>query len=128
MPEFVLNRNYTLRTTAGHVVNFIKGNPTWVPPVITKEAVAIGAESLDAKVDVLEPEQEPKPELSLDEREQLIMLAFETLLEKNERESFTAQGIPTEKALKAATGLDVLTKERQDLWMKFREAKADEGK
>jgi hypothetical protein len=128
VPEYVLNRNHTLRTTAGHIITFVKGQPTWVPPMIEKEAVAIGAERVDGdKVDVLGEEAPPAPTYSPDEREQMIMLAFETLIEKNERKSFTAQGVPTDKAVEAITGFEVSTKERQELWQKYKEAKAGEG-
>ena len=45
MPDFVLNRNYALRSLTGHSINFVKGKPCYVPPAVVKEAVAIGAES-----------------------------------------------------------------------------------
>jgi hypothetical protein len=53
MPEFTLHRNFVLRTTKGHAINFRKGKPTYVPPTCVPDAVAIGAQALDGDVDVL---------------------------------------------------------------------------
>ena len=122
MGQFVLNRNYNLRSTAGHIVDFKKGEPTWVPPALHNDAVAIGAEPLDGVVDVLGPEDTPKQEMAPDQREAAIMLAFEKILRENERGSFTASGMPNARALQQACGMEVSTRERQDLWQKFREA------
>ena len=124
MPDFVLHRNYALRSMSGHMINFIKGEPTWVPPVCVKEAVAIGAQPLDGPVDVLEPETQVVVDPSGDERKQLIFAAFEDMEAKNEREDWTASGMPRDAALEKVLGFKVDTKERNALWLEYREAKA----
>ena len=83
MPYFVLNRNYALQGH-GHSINFVKGDPCWVPVALVKEAVGIGAECLDDEpVQVLEPEKEVEPELSFEERETLMFAAFDQILARN---------------------------------------------
>jgi hypothetical protein len=62
MPEFTLHRNFVLRTTKGHAINFRKGKPTYVPPMCVPDAVAIGAQAVDGDADVLGEEvAEPIP-------------------------------------------------------------------
>ena len=46
MPEFVLHRTHTLRTTNG-VCSFTKGEPTLVPAAMVADAIAIGAQRAD---------------------------------------------------------------------------------
>lgn len=128
MPYFVLNRNYALQGH-GHSINFVKGDPCWVPVALVKEAVGIGAECLDDEpVQVLEPEKEIEPELSFEERETLMFAAFDQILARNGdpayRDDFTAQGVPNAKAVAKITGFVPTSKERTDAWQKHREAKA----
>ena len=57
MAEYVLNRNFVLRSMTGHSVNFVKNVPTFVPALIEREARGIGAERVDgANPDMLDPE------------------------------------------------------------------------
>ena len=127
MPNFVLNRTYPLQGH-GHSINFIKGEPCWVPVALVNAAIAIGAECIDEVIDVLGPEKEPEVELTLDERETLLFAAFDQILARNGdpayREDFTAQGVPNAKALAKITGFGPTSKERTDTWQKHKEAKA----
>ncbi len=126
MPDFVLNRDYPLRSMSGHMINFTKGNPTWVPPACVKEAVAIGAQPVDGPVEVLDPEVVESIVPEGVERKDLIFAAFEDLEAKNEREEWTASGMPTSKALEKTLGFEVDSKERNALWIEYRAAKSGE--
>lgn len=125
MPYFVLNRTYPLQGH-GHSINFIKGEPCWVPQALVNDAVAIGAESLDGEVDVLGPEPVVEPELSNEERAASIFEAFKKILARagtgNFREDFNAQGHPNIKALEKIIGFAPTARERTDLWQKYRES------
>ena len=126
MPDFVLNRNYNLRTTFGHIVNFVKGVPTFVPPIIVKEALLIGAEPCDGSVDasILDAEEQtaPPPPSGAD-REKQVWMAFDRICERNERESFTAQGVPTQSSVEQVAGFKITRKEQQTFWQSYRESK-----
>lgn len=126
MPEYVLNRNYALRSTFGRVINFVKGEPVWVPPMCVKEALAIGAEPAEGDKPDMTGEVEAVPQLQYtpDERRDLINAAFEELIKINRREDFTAQGSPSKAAVEKIVGFEVPNKERNDLWFKYKEAKA----
>lgn len=127
MPYFVLNRHYPLQGH-GHSINFVKGEPCWVPTALIPAAVAIGAECLDGPVDVLGPEEVVEIELTLEERAALLDAAFDQLLERagqsEFREDFNGQGLPNVKALAGITGFTATAKERTEAWQKHKEAKA----
>ncbi len=118
MPEFTLNRDYNLRSLHGRVIDFKKGVPTWVPPMCVKEAVAIGAEQVGGKADVLPTEPPPPEELTDEQREAAIFAAFKTMIGRSERSDFTAAGLPHTRVVTQLAGFEVEAKERDALWMK----------
>ena len=128
MPMFVLNRNFSL-SGHGHTSNFQKGVPQWVAPELAKDAIGIGAECIDEEIDVLGPEVLPPVELSLEEREVLIFAAFDEMNaragDEAFREDFNAQSLPNTKALNKIVGFSVSAKERNELFQKYRELKAE---
>ena len=76
MSMFTLHRNYILRTNKGHSIRFVKGEPTWVPPLCEVDAVAIGAVPQEG-TDVLPPEAVPEKELTPAERKAKMFEAFD---------------------------------------------------
>lgn len=125
MPYFVLNRDYTLRTTHGFTVGFVKGEPTWVPPAAVPDAVAIGAEPQEgAKSDVLGPEVVVVAEPTHDERKNLIYAAFAKIAAKNDSKDFTGSGVPNVKAVERAVPFAVDRNEIVELWGAYVQSKA----
>lgn len=120
MPEFVLNRNYSMRSLYGHIIDFKKGQPTYVPPMCAREAASLGAECVDGKVDVLDAEAEAEVPMSPDERQESIIAAFKRLEERNGRSDFTGNGSPAVPALEKILGFDVDKKEINPLWVAYR--------
>lgn len=125
MPYFTLHRNYVLRTTKGHTINFVKGEPVWVPPMCVPDAVAIGAVAKDEGVDVLGEEEKPVVVLSPEERTAKIREAFETMLNRSERSDFTASGLPHAKRLSEMVGFEVGNRERDAEWQAYTQSKAE---
>ncbi len=125
MPTMVLNRNFALRSLAGRVIDFVKNEPIHVPPECQREALQIGAVGTDEQLNVLEAEALPEVPLSNDERREMLLAAFPELEAANDRESFTAQGVPNAAALKAIVGFDVAAKERDAAWTEYLQAKSD---
>lgn len=118
---FTLHRNYTLRSLYGRTITFKKGEPTHVPPMLVKEALAIGA--LPTDPETLEKyEKESEEPIRLDEaqnpklREARIneMLAF--MKSRGLREYFTASGSPNLKHLSMLCGFEVDKQERDRQW------------
>lgn len=116
MPDFVLSRNYSLRTLYGHIVEFKKGQPTHVPPICIKDAVAIGAVSVDSGIDVLDPELPEPVFMTPEERQENIIAAFKLLEDRGGREDFTASGCPTKAALVKILDFVTDKKEYEPLW------------
>ena len=128
MPNFVLNRTCALQGH-GHSINFIKGEPCWVPIALVKDAIGIGAECVDdEKLDAFGSDKAPEPELTNEERETLLVAAFDQILARNGdpayRDDFTAQGVPNIKALAQIVGFTPTSKERNEGWQKHREDQA----
>ena len=125
MPEYVLNRDYALRSTRGHMLNFVKGQPTWVPPEMVKEVIAIGAEPVDGeRPDVLPPEVVVAEAPSGQEREDLIVEAIREVVTENDSKNFTAAGEPHVKVLEKILGFDIDAGERLAAWRRFKSEEA----
>jgi hypothetical protein len=121
MPMFTLHRKFTLRTTKGHVVGFIKDEPVWVPPVCVHDAIAIGAVQVDGdKVDNLGDVEQEVVAMSPAERRIRVFEAFRVMKGRAERMDFTASGVPNAKRLPAITGFEITSRERDDYWKEFR--------
>lgn len=120
MPNYILNRNFTLSNTKG-TITFEKGVPTNVPPYMVMDVVGIGAEAADGDTPSLVPvdaKQPDKPEG--DERKGQMFVAFEMLVERNESKDFTGSGVPTVKAVEAILGFDVERSEVLGAWTEFK--------
>ena len=126
MPDYVLNRNYTHRSLLGHSVEFKKGEPVGVPPILEKEVVAIGAQRVDGENPaVVEEIKKAEEVLSDDQRKEELYAAFDLIVERNDSGDFTAQGIPTVKAVEKIVSFNVDKKEVVDTYGEYRVAKQE---
>jgi len=125
LPKLVLNRDYVLTTTKGHVIAFKKGEPTHVPAAVYQDAIAIGAQPEDgSEPNVLKDEKTVKAPADPAERNPLILAAIEKIVAGNERKDFTAAGSPTVKAIEREVGFDVDAREVAAVWQQYHEKKA----
>lgn len=100
----VLNRDHVLRTTKHHSVEFFKDQPVNVPLAVYADAVGIGATRSDGKpADVLGDDKQKMP-LTPEQSAALLDEAIDGLVKKNDREDFTATGVPTVAAVNRETG------------------------
>jgi hypothetical protein len=122
MPLYTLNRNHTHRSLMGHTIQFIKGQPAFVPPACEREVLAIGADRVDGIApEVLDPISPEVPQLSNEDRATRIAAAFTTITESNNPRDFTGQGVPTVKAVEKIVSFDVDRFELAALWGKLKE-------
>ena len=119
MPEFVLNRTHTLRTTNG-VISFVKGQPLLVPRDMERDAVAIGAVPVEGEFDTSEPVTPVKPVIHGIERQEELYVAFGLIAEKNDPKEFTGQGVPTIKAVEKIVSFDVDRSEVVEAWAEYK--------
>lgn len=82
---------------------------------------AAGAVASDPEA--LHEKEVEKEDIDPADRERVLMECFEGMVEANRRDDFSANGIPTAKAIKKITGLDVDPKELGLLWAKFKQKK-----
>lgn len=116
MPDYILNRNYTLLTVDG-VISFAKGEPAWVPPHMERQATAIGAMPVSGDgIDLLEKEVEAVITPTGNDRTDQMYAAFDLLVERNDAKEFTGQGVPTIKAVEKLVGFDVDRSELVEAW------------
>ena len=121
MPEYVLNRNYTRRSTMGFTVVFEKGTPVYVPQMIEKEVLAFGAERVDGeKPDVLEPEVQVEAPPVGDDRQVMLFAAFDEIVARNNSKEFTGSGTPNLKVVEKIVKFDVDKDELVEAWQKYR--------
>ncbi len=120
MPEFVLNRNYTLQG-GGHCINFLKGQPTWVPPALMKEAAAIGAERVDGvDVDPLGDEAQQPVALTAEQRLNELVAAIDMICEKNDSSDFGGDNRPTLDSLHKVISFTTTKKELTSAWNEYK--------
>jgi hypothetical protein len=121
MPQYVLNRDYTLRSTMGHTVEFRKGEPVYVPPLIEREVIAIGGECADGDgADPLEGVGNQPAEMSFEELTMKMEAAFKVIVERNDAKEFTGQGVPTVKAVERIIGVDIDRADLMSAWAEFK--------
>jgi len=108
----VMNRNYSLGSVLGHRINFVKGRQTPVPKVLIEEAIAVGAERVDGLATFADAKPGVQP-ISPDARAEAVRKALDMVIEKNDRDDFTAAGNPSLKSLERITGFKVDKLEQQ---------------
>jgi len=126
-PKLVTNRDVTLTTTLGHSIAFKKGVPTYVPPIVYSQALAIGAVPEDGSTPTIdEPKRQNAAPLDPAVKEDQILKALEDLVARNERGDFTAAGLPAVDAVVRELGYRVTAKEIAAVWQIINDTKANE--
>lgn len=125
--KLVTNRDVTLNTTLGHSIAFKKGVPTYVPPIIFAQALAIGAVPEDGSSPSMEEPRRPNAApLDPDTKNAQIRKVIEDLTVRNERGDFTAAGLPAVDAVVRELGYRVTAKEIAGVWQAINEDNASE--
>lgn len=129
--NFVSNRNIIVRSIkTGMSIGFEKGVPTFVHPRMHQEVMEKGILPVDDEGKAVDPEshtagsaQEVKVVLAPEdgyERELKIVEVFRAFVTRNHPADFTAAGMPSAKAITAALGWTVDTREVRTAWEKHR--------
>lgn len=125
----VLSRDYTLSTAKGHMIEFKKGEKTYVPSLAYADALAIGALPPDDadEIDLVptDPTKTSKRPIDPKEALDLVKMAVVDIRERNDSTEFTAAGAPKVDAVSKAVGFNVSAKEIQQA---LDELAADAGK
>lgn len=124
MGMMVCPRNYTLRTTTGHVISFKAGVPTYVPPSIAHEAMAVNILPVDGNHLPSSDTAAPgygKAAITGAMREALILHMIHQLVQENETASFTGGGRPKASVLGDRLNFTVPSTELNLAWDRYRD-------
>lgn len=120
--NYIAPRNMTVVSVSGRSQTFVKGEPTWAPPQMHAELIAVG---------IVPTEEIPEPEdtgvkepLVPAERLEALFAVFEKMVLRNKREEFTGVGIPHLAVLAKELGWSVAAKERDAAWVQFQQREA----
>ena len=125
--KMVMDRDYVLRSTLGHILTFKKGKPKDVPAIMVETAAEVGAKRVDGEPAFAEPEAQPATPVDPAKRNKDVRAAIEAIVEKNARDDFTAGGTPKVAAVSRETGYKVDQTEVARIWAKYNEDKLNES-
>lgn len=118
---YVSNRDVTVSTTTGHVIQFKKNVPIYVPEPVRQILPGYGILPIEGEIEVggEKVEVKPPPPTGL-RRDEQIYQAIKQLIGSNNPDDFTAGGIPSKKAIEKITGFEVNVAERNAAWKRSR--------
>lgn len=122
--KFTLSRSKTVATLSGHAIQFVKGEPTHVPKEAWDEVIAIGAVPED---DIPEDAEKANAPQDPHERREKLFAAFDEIVLRNDRNDFSATGVPGGKAVEKLVGFKVDNRERLTAWEAFKDTKDEKG-
>ena len=117
--NYIAPRKMTVASVSGRSVNFERGVPTYCPPQMHAELIAVGVVPTE---EVEEPMVDGvKEPMIAKDREEALFGVFEKLVLRGKREEFTSAGVPHLAVLAKELGWSVATKERDLTWTKFQQ-------
>lgn len=122
--KFMLPRNRTIASTCGISIEFVKGQFHLVPPAMYAEVIAAGGVPENEIPEDELPKKADTPE-AVAEREAAMLAAFTKIATRNNRNDFTAGGMPHLSVLGRELSFEVTAKERDAAWVKFLADKND---
>lgn len=123
----VCPRNYTLRTTTGHVIEFKANVAKRVPDNCVELALAVNI--LPASKDATLPAHRDTSALGFTKvrampqllREAIVMRCIDELVREGAKESFSGGGRPKVNVVRDRVGIDVTAGEMEKAWNRYRE-------
>lgn len=107
--KMVLDRNYTVRSTLGHMITFKKDVPMNIPAVMVRSCAEIGAKRVDGEEALVIEADEEQVVQPIDPGQRLedVRAAIEVIVERNDVDDFTAGGTPKTPAVTKEVGYKV---------------------
>jgi hypothetical protein len=125
--EMTLDRNFTVRSTLGHMITFKKGVPLTIPAVMVRTCAEVGAKRVDGADAVAAEIEEAKPTQPIDPGHRLedVRAAIEQIVERNDIDEFTAGGTPKVPAVTSEAGYKIDRTEVIRAWKQRNEELAE---
>ncbi len=129
MPTFMVSpRDYTLRTTTGHVIHFKADEPTLVPDVVVNDALAVNILPTEGRVQRGESgaygPSSGAAAITGTLKDALILSTIEQLAKENDSHNFNAGGQPKLGVVNTMTGIRISGGELTKYWDRYREIKS----
>ncbi len=112
-------RDVTVRTTKGHVVSLEAGVPKTLPDEISDELMLAGCIPVGEDREV----EDPAPEF---DRGEAIRTAIEQIVEADDDDAFTGDGVPRVNVVSSFAGVKVSKDEVIAAWERFQEEEGEE--
>ena len=127
--EMVMDRNYTVRSTLGHMITFRKGEPIPVPVIMVRSCGEYGARRVDGDDVFAPPPERPRQKQAVDPSERLadVRGAIERIVERNNSHDFTSGGTPKTTAVTEEIGYKADFTEVKKAWQQFNEDKMNDA-
>ena len=127
--EMVLDRNYTVRSTLGHMITFKKDVPITVPSVMVRSCAEVGAKRVDGGDAFVAPKATERPAQPIDPGQRMddVRAAIERIVERNDVSDFTAGGTPKTPAVTSEAGYKIDHTEVIRAWKQRNEELAEAG-
>lgn len=120
MPEFISLRSFRLETTLGHIVQFERSVPKFIPEVVVPFAMAAGCVPVDsADIPFYDDKARTTVEFNGDIRRSLIYIAVKHCVTKNDSKDFDGSGVPKASVLTTRLGFEVGRKEAVDVFQQY---------
>lgn len=127
----VCSRNYTLRTTKGHTIEFRANIPTPVPDICVEDALAVNVLPVNLNGDAL-PAHRDSAATGFSKikampqalREAIVLRVIDELVRENAKESFSGGGRPKVAVVRDRVAVDVSQQELDKAWNRYRELKS----
>ena len=127
--EMVLDRNYTVRSTLGHMITFKKDVSIAIPAVMVRSCAEAGAKRVDGGDAFVAPKATEQPTQPIDPGQRMddVRAAIEQMVERNDVNDFTAGGSPKTSAVTAEVGYKIDRNEVARAWKQRNEELAEAG-
>lgn len=127
MIKMICPRDYTLRTTLGHVIKFEAGEPTPVPEAAYHEAIAKNILPVKEKNGESSAFGMATAEITGSLRDALVYDAIRVLVARNHVEDFTGGGMPKAAAIQKEVGVQVSAQETSKYWAGYKQIIGENG-
>lgn len=127
MIKMICPRDYTLRTTLGHVIAFKAGEPQPVPEAAYHEALAKNILPVKDANGEKSAFGMASAEITGSLRDALVYDAIRVLVSRNHVEDFTGGGMPKAAAIQKEVGVHVSAQETSKYWAGYKQIVAENG-
>ena len=119
MPKMKMDRSFVVSSNQGYVISFTPNVEVNVPDVLVDECTKYGAVLVEKEYVPPKTLKMNVPDSVIDatsEREKVVLKALKSIIERGDRDEFTASGMPSAKVVSKEAGVKIEAKEVSNMW------------